>query len=127
MAQSKMKWFFLYAGIAVLLGGVLAGAAQTPASQRVVREIHMTAKRFQFDPSVIVVHKGDRVKLIITAVDHDHGIALPAFGIKQKLKKGVAVTIVFDANKTGVFPFHCSVFCGLGHRRMKGQLVVKAK
>ena len=29
------------------------------------------------------------------------------------------------ADKAGTFPFECSHFCGFGHKRMKGELVVE--
>jgi plastocyanin len=42
----------------------------------------------RFDPAVVTVKEGDRVKLIITAADHDHGFKLAAYEINQKLPKG---------------------------------------
>ncbi|HEV2419603.1 MAG TPA: cupredoxin domain-containing protein [Terriglobia bacterium] len=124
MIRSNTQRVFICVGIALLL---LCGVrAQAQASvQGNARAIQITAKEFEFTPNVIEVKKGDHVKLTITALDRDHGIALPAFGIKQRLKKGVPTVIEFDANKTGTFPFHCSVFCGMGHRHMKGAVVVK--
>jgi cytochrome c oxidase subunit 2 len=58
-------------------------------------------------------------------LDRDHGFKLEAFGINQKLKKGDPTTIEFTADKVGTFPFQCSEFCGLGHRKMKGKVVVE--
>ncbi len=102
------------------------GVAQTPARATLVR-IQVTARKYTFNPEVITVNAGGRVELIITAVDRDHGITIPAFGVKQYLKKGVPTTVSFIASKPGSFAFHCSVFCGMGHRHMKGKLVVKAR
>jgi len=88
-------------------------------------EIQMTAKKYEFSPSTIRVKKGDHVKLVITATDHEHGFKLEAFQIDRKLPKGEPVTIEFTADQTGTFPFVCSHFCGLGHKGMKGQLIVE--
>ena len=85
----------------------------------------MTAKKFEFDPSVIRVKKGEKVRLIITATDHDHGFKLDTFDVNQVLKKGDPTTIEFTADKVGEFEFKCSVYCGMGHRKMKGKLVVE--
>jgi cytochrome c oxidase subunit 2 len=101
--------------------------AQVPAAATDVHEIQMTAKKYEFDPNVITVKKGEHVKLIITALDHDHGFDLEAYGINQRLKKGEPTTIEFTADKAGTFEFKCSVFCGLGHRKMKGKLVVEGQ
>ena len=110
---------------ALLAGLALVAMAQNPATSGDAHEFQMTAKKYQFDPNVITVKKGERVKLVITALDRDHGFKLEAFGINQKLKKGDPATIEFTADKAGTFPFQCSEFCGFGHGKMKGKLVVE--
>jgi cytochrome c oxidase subunit 2 len=102
----------------------VAGLAQEPATSQ-VHEIKMTAKKYQFDPNTLTVKKGEKVRLVITALDRDHGFKLEAFEINQKLKKRDPATIEFTADKAGTFPFQCSEFCGLGHGKMKGKLVVE--
>jgi cytochrome c oxidase subunit 2 len=113
----------LSAGVLALPSGVGCWA-QEPATAA-VHEFKMTAKKYQFDPNTITVKKGEKVRLIITALDRDHGFKLEAFGINQKLMKGDPATIEFTADKAGTFPFQCSEFCGLGHGKMKGKLVVE--
>lgn len=88
------------------------------------REIQMTAKKYEFDPGTITVKKGERVKLVITALDKDHGIKIEAFAVEQILKRAQPTTVEFTADKAGEFPFVCSKFCGFGHGKMKGKLVV---
>ena len=100
----------------------IGGRAQSTASES---EIQMTAEKYDFKPDTVTVKKGDRVKLVITAVDHDHGFKIEAFQINQKLPKGKPVTVEFTADRAGTFPFQCSQFCGLGHKKMKGKLVVE--
>jgi cytochrome c oxidase subunit II len=89
------------------------------------KEIRISAKKYEYDPAVITVKQGDRVKLIVTAVDHDHGFKIEAFHIDQLVKKGESTSIEFSADMTGTFPFQCSHFCGLGHKGMKGELIVE--
>lgn len=88
-------------------------------------EIKVTAEKYDFKPDTITAKKGSRVRLVITAVDRDHGIKIDAFHINQKLPKGQAVTLDFTADEAGTFPFECSQFCGLGHRKMKGKLEIQ--
>ena len=111
---------FLAVGAPAVLGQAQAGfgAGET-------KEIRMTARKYRFDPAVITVKKGQRVRLLITAIDHDHGFELDAFNINQKLKKGDPATVEFTADRAGTFYFHCSHFCGLGHPKMKGKIVVE--
>lgn len=112
-----------FAGLLLAASTVRGGAAQNGA-QVPGNEIKMTAKKYEFDPNVITVKNGERVKLVITALDHDHGFKLEAFKIDERLKKGTPTTIEFTADKVGTFPFECSHFCGVGHGKMKGKLVV---
>ena len=97
--------------------------SQAPSPEPV--EIQITAKKYEFSPSTVHVKQGDHVKLIITSEDRDHGIQIEAYQIKEKLPKNKPVTIEFTADKTGTFPFKCSVFCGMGHGKMKGELIVE--
>ena len=90
-----------------------------------VHEIPMTAKKYEFTPDSIHVKKGEHVRLLITAVHHDHGFKLGAFDIQQELKKGETTTVEFTADKAGTFRFACSHVCGFGHRGMKAELVVE--
>ena len=88
-------------------------------------EIRMTAEKYDFNPDTVTVKKGDRVKLVITALDRDHGFKIDAFHVNQKLPKGQPVTVEFTADQVGTFPFECSKYCGSGHKRMKGKLQVE--
>ncbi len=90
-----------------------------------VREIDITAKQWEFIPNTITVSQGTRVKLNITSIDVAHGIALPEFGVSAYLAPGKKTTVEFVADKKGTFSFFCNVFCGEGHRNMKGVLVVE--
>jgi len=113
------------ASILVLAAVITTALAGGQAASSGYHEFTMTAKKYAFDPSVITVKKGEKVRLLITAIDHDHGFKLDAFDINQVLKKGEIETIEFTADKAGTFEFKCSVYCGLGHGKMKGKLVVE--
>jgi len=111
------------ASVAAAGGLAKEPAATTSAGE--THEIQMTAKKYEFNPNPITVKKGEHVKLVITALDRDHGFKLDAFMVNQKLKKGKAITVEFTAARAGTFTSQCSDFCGLGHKRMKGKLTVE--
>jgi cytochrome c oxidase subunit II len=90
-----------------------------------VHEIQVTLRKYEFSPGSLRVKKGERVRLIMAAVDHDHGFKLDDFDINQKVRKGTTTIVEFTADKSGTFQFRCSNVCGLGHRGMKGTLVVE--
>jgi cytochrome c oxidase subunit II len=90
-----------------------------------VHEIQMTLRKYEFTPGSLLVKKGERVRLIMAAVDHNHGFKLDDFDINQKVRKGTTAIVEFTADRSGTFQFRCSNVCGLGHRGMKGTLVVQ--
>ena len=90
-----------------------------------LHEIQVTLRKYEFSPGSLRVRKGEQVKLVMVAADHDHGFKLDDFSIDQKIPKGTTVVVQFTADKAGTFQFRCSSVCGLGHRNMKGTLVVE--
>jgi len=89
-----------------------------------LKEITIRAYPFSFDPDTITVNVGDIVRLTAYSEDGmEHGIAIPEFGVEMTFDY-YPKTVEFVADKAGTFPFSCSLYCGPGHRDMKGKLVV---
>lgn len=106
--------------------GLQAQMLEQPAPGE-VRIFQITAKKHEFNPFTIIVRPGDKVRFVITAVDHDYGFELKKYHIHEKLKQGVPTTINFTASEAGKFTFNCpAIDCRTLHRGMKGTLVVKA-
>ena len=101
------------------------GSEVPPAEENVVKEFSMTARNWEFEPNTITVQQGDTVKLHITSVDVPHGFKLAEFGVSEKLEPNQPVDVEFVADKKGTYTFSCNVFCGEGHKTMKGQLIVE--
>lgn len=102
----------------IILGGVLykqfIGSSEAPLETGVVKEYTVVSKKLEwrFDPEVIEVDQGDRVKLTVINEDNfDHGVAIDALGISQRLPANGTINIEFVATKSGEFPFYCSVSC----------------
>ena len=89
-----------------------------------VRVIEVTARRYAFEPTRIVVNAGEKVRLKVTSTDVTHGIDIEGFDINRKLPPDKTVIIEFTPDQAGRHHFHCSVYCGPGHERMHGELVV---
>lgn len=100
-------------------------APAAPIDETGAREIKVTAKNFAFDPAEITVKKGEKIKLTLTNADGNHGIGIPAFNVNLKPGPGGTGSTVFIADQAGSFPFFCDVFCGEGHRSMRGTLIVE--
>jgi len=93
-----------------------------PAAARI---ISVTAKNWAFSPSEIKVKAGEKIHLVVSSVDVHHGLAIPAVGVKLDLEPGKTASADFTAGKAGSYPFFCDVFCGEGHREMRGTLIVE--
>jgi cytochrome c oxidase subunit II len=119
----------------------LSLSRSAPAQIQNVQVIEITAKKYEYSASPIHVKSGTKVQLKITATDHDHGFKIAAvadsavtsgtagliFTAPQdcwQLKQGETTTIEFLAQTSGTYTFRCCHTCGLGHRGMKGQIVV---
>ncbi len=96
-----------------------------PEVEAPVKEFHITAQQFQFDPDTITVNKGDKVRIILTSLDVEHGFAIREFNVNAAVSKGQEQTIEFVADNIGDFDFFCSVPCGSGHGSMRGHLIVQ--
>ena len=90
-----------------------------------VRVVEVKASKFKFEPDPIVVKLGEKVRLVAMSTDVKHGIAIPEFKVNVVTEVNKTSTVEFSADKPGEFRIHCSVFCGLGHGKMQGTLVVK--
>jgi len=119
---------FLLLGIVIILAGCQNSSDQetnTSSTTGEVKEFTMTAKQWEFIPDTITVNKGDKVRIVIDTIDVAHGIGIPDFNVAAILEPGKITTVEFIANKTGTFPFICSVYCGTGHGGMRGTVVVQ--
>lgn len=90
-----------------------------------IKSFTIMAKNWEFSPSTIKVKKGETVKLTVVSTDVAHGFSLPDFGVNKKFGAGETITAQFVADKTGSFSFTCNVFCGAGHKDMRGTLIVE--
>ena len=104
--------------VLLVVGGVLykqfVGSNDAPIETGVVKEFTIVSKKLEwrFEPESINIEQGDRVKLtVINEDDFDHGFAVDAFGISQRLPANETIYIEFVATKSGEFPFYCSVSC----------------
>lgn len=66
----------------------------------------------------MVVPVGKTVRLLITASDVIHAVALPAFGLKTDAIPGRTNETWFKAERTGVYYGQCSELCGVDHAFM---------
>lgn len=97
--------------------------AQNSTEQPV--EIHIKARRFEFEPGKISVKQGQRIKLVVTSEDVDHGFAIEEFGVRLKVPARETRSVEFTPDRAGRFTIQCTVYCGEDHDNMTGELLVE--
>ncbi len=92
-----------------------------------VRTFNITVKEWEYEPAVIKVNPGEKVRFVVTSQDVWHGFAVNELNVNLTVptEKTVTkeVTIPADAADK-VYTMYCSVFCGLGHPYLKGKVII---
>ena len=136
--------------ISLILAGCAAPTAQSsPETQnlslrmgegKIIQEVGeedaITGEFHRWEPSVLVVNKGDTVVLTVeNPRSKYHSFALPEFGAATPAlePRGGTATVTFTADKAGTFQFVCgtpfsregdATDCNLDHERQVGYLIV---
>ena len=92
-----------------------------PADQH----IRVVMKKYAIDPQVIRVKAGERIELSVIAADVQHGLDIPALGVKEPIQPGKTTIVYFTAPAKGEYKVVCGVICGPHHEDMVGKLVVE--
>ncbi len=103
-----------------------------------VKEFLIEAFRFDYTVTpvggsptgdMIVVKRGDKVRLTMTAIDSGmgsgHGFLMSPYVTSKTLTVGKETVVEFTAEDAGTFPFVCTVVCGTGHSGMSGRMIVE--
>lgn len=126
--HSKWRWTAI-AKASVLVGFfVTAGCGKrTPSySGPPNTVIKVVMKKWEIDPSRIVVPQGARVELIVSTADIEHGLGVRGLGINEPVQPGQPPAVIrFLAQTPGTYPMRCSILCGKGHKDMLGEIVIE--
>ena len=119
-----MNKYFIIIGIAILLIGggifyrtVLLSEEDRPVETGVTRDLTIIAKKNKWiwEPETIEVDRGDKLRLkMVNEDEYDHGLAIDAFGVSQRMPAKSTITVEFVATQLGDFQYYCSVPCGEG-------------
>jgi len=84
-----------------------------------VTTIDMTGNDFSFDPSEINVKVGEKVRVVLNAVDMPHDFVVDELDVKTKTAQpGETVEVEFTATEAGEYEYYCSV----GEHRANGMV-----
>lgn len=84
-----------------------------------------TAEQGGWTPETITVQQGERIRLRISSADVIHGFSIPKLDVHVDwIEPGKVAEIEFTADRPGRYAFQCTVWCQLGHWRMRGVIEV---
>ena len=112
----------------LLVTMALVGTPQAPSpTSQAPKVIRVSAERFAFTPSEIVVERGTVIEFHLTSDDTDHGFRIVGTEVNAEIpKRRRGETVVkYTADTAGRFVIECSRPCGAGHTAMRATLVVK--
>jgi heme/copper-type cytochrome/quinol oxidase subunit 2 len=90
-------------------------------------QFRIVERQWSFEPAIIKVNPGDRVRLILTSMDISHGFSINELDINLALspeEETVREVVIPPDIAEGVYTMYCSVFCGIGHPYMKGKIII---
>lgn len=140
MRKQFVLTVILFTGL--FFAGVAARAGAQSKAAEPVQVVEMTAKKYDYSRNEIHVKQGIPVQLKIRATDRTHGFKIRLYpegspekgqpGLRMadnqnnfKLEENQERIIEFVAERPGTYIFRCSVVCGMGHRGMKGKIIVE--
>jgi cytochrome c oxidase subunit II len=112
-------------GLAIALAVLIPVADAGSQTQR--RVVRVSAERFAFTPSEIVVDAGEEIELRVKSDDTAHGFRIAGTSVNVVIpKRGRGeISVPFRAPEPGRYLFECTRMCGAGHHFMRGELVVR--
>lgn len=145
--MKKIRSSHLLAAGLLVAAGALGGLAVAELGRvpPQTRDITISAKKYAYDPPVLRVNRGDRLRLTLVATDVTHGFYFegydldararphnPTFWVRRPSQTKPGVEGKYDevehveivASRTGKFRYRCSVSCGYMHAFMQGELIV---
>lgn len=95
--------------------------SSTPSRPRIVR---IQAHKFAFAPDVVHARRGVPLELELESLDRVHGFEIGDLGKRADVVPGRVARLEITPREPGSFSFRCDVFCGDGHERMIGTVIV---
>jgi heme/copper-type cytochrome/quinol oxidase subunit 2 len=120
---ARRRWLIGGLALGLVLVALLAPIPLAgPAPQE--RHVNVSARTFEFNPSIVRVNRGDTVLIKLQSEDVVHGLYVDGYGVSTQAEPGRPGELRFVADRAGAFHFRCAVPCGNLHPFMIGKLVV---
>ena len=102
-------------------------ASAAPILQDAAREFTVNAHKYSFTPQQLEVRQDDLVKITFRTEDIAHSFTVDGYRIAKRVSPGQTVVFEFRADQPGRFPYYCNLTIDDGCKKMRGELIVRAK
>ena len=124
LVAEQFAWGFQYAGPDGQFGR--RDAKQISSANTIGIDANDPAAKDDFvSLNELHVPLGKPTILYMTSKDVIHSFFVPEFRVKQDVVPGMRVPLWFEPTKLGRYEIGCAQLCGLGHYRMRGEVVVE--
>lgn len=87
-------------------------------------DIYLLGKNYDWGKFILELEKGKNYRLNLTSQEMKHAIVVYELKLMHRMKPGEFKTVQFSPIKAGRFKLICGDFCGPGHARMIGEIIV---
>jgi cytochrome c oxidase subunit 2 len=123
LVAEQFAWTFQYAGPNKTLG------SRDPALMSATNQLGLNRSEVASRDDVVTINElyvplGRPTILYMTSKDVIHSFFVPEFRVKQDIVPGMRTPLWFEPTRPGRYEISCAQLCGLGHYRMRGEVVV---
>jgi cytochrome c oxidase subunit 2 len=103
------------------------GDSRSSSTAYSTRQITLTASRYAFTPSQVLVNEADTVQLVLSSRDVIHRFQLLDFGVDITISPGTRRTVDVQADRPGIYRFFWADLDGANPSQMAGVFIVQAR
>ena len=103
------------------------GDSRSTSTAYGTRQVTLTASRYGFTPSQVLVNESDTVQLVLSSRDVIHRFQLLDFGVDITISPGTRRTVDVQADRPGIYRFFWADLDGANPSQMAGVFIVQAR
>jgi len=87
-------------------------------------DAYLTARMWMWYPA-LKLRRGETYRLHMSSMDLQHGFSLQPLNMNFQVVPGYDHVLTITPTSTGEFTIVCNEFCGIGHDKMIGKIIVE--
>jgi cytochrome c oxidase subunit II len=87
-------------------------------------DVYLMGQMWQWYP-VLKLKQGQTYRVHVSSIDLQHGLSILPLNMNFHVLPGFDYVMTITPTTTGEFSLICNEFCGIGHHRMTGKIIVE--